>query len=455
MKDNLKISESKIQEDLSKRSLIYSNSLINAFLIAFPITGIADFILLPELATLALGLRVVVAVLGYLLFRLMKSKNQNPNIAIAITYLLAHAVLGFEIFLATGEVEIFVYLQVVALILAFNAVVLWHARVAFLMYVLGFGLIAVFYSLELNPTFQGFMSTGASIMLMSVIIPLALPSARYSANRVNARKTLQLQNVLVELKSRNIELAKTKEELVRYEKEGLNRLRIGVHDVNNRVSSLDYLVELMGMKFKDNNELSVYLSKLKDVSTEIRVFTENVLSPPNTNQGEDGIRLEFTKTPVSPVLSKVLADLDKAANEKDIVVHQVLPKEETYILADQTYLTTAIRNLLRYAIRYSRSENQIVLGALVRNDKVLIEINDKTRGITQSALDLMFNKLPNPSQQKDTDTSETEGIGLSVAKYFIEKMGGRLEYETSIDKGLRFIIVFNKETTAENEEVNS
>ena len=296
----------------------------------------------------------------------------------------------------------------------------------------------------MDATVQGFLSQGGSFLLMCLVLPLSLPAARYAASRNSVRKNLQLKQVLVELKNRNVELSKTKEALERYEKEGSNRLRIGVHDLNNRISSLQYLTELIQMKFQGNKEIQVYINKLDAVVGEIKVFTENVLSPPDRNQGEKGVRMNMLSISLVPLVQSVLENMEIEASKKDISINSVLPSDEVLVKADSTYLTAAIRNLLRYAIKFSTPQNTLMVSLKEEGEQLHLQIIDNNRGVTPSTLEHLFAKLPEGYSEFDEKQTETEGIGLASAKYLIEKMNAEIDYQTSINEGLTFIITFNK-----------
>ena len=70
---------------------------------------------------------------------------------------------------------------------------------------------------------------------------------------------------------------------------------------------------------------------------------------------------------------------------------------------------------------------------------------DKARGVEKEMLDRMFNFLPDYIEASMEES--TEGIGLSVAKYLAESMGGVVEYESSVELGLHFSLIFDIAST--------
>ncbi len=205
---------------------------------------------------------------------------------------------------------------------------------------------------------------------------------------------------------------------------------------------------------EDNSALVKHLEKLNEIVKEIKVFTSNVLTPTTSRaeKNKTDIRLNLDYVQLQPVLNGILADLEQEADRKNVIIHQVSPKEDVYVHADEVYLTTAFRNLIRYALKFSQDDNQIIVSTNIKFGKVYVEIMDRTRGVTQSTLDMLFNKLPESYSEAENESKETQGIGLSVSKYLVEQMKGRIDYESSIELGLQFTIIFDLADPSYHEE---
>ncbi len=225
----------RVEDDLRNRSGIYANALIWATVFAFPLIGIADYILLDDFANMGMSLRVGASILIFLFYQVGKKKDWHPNVSINIAFFFMQLVLGFEVYVAAQSMVMYFIFQVIALVIVYNAVALWSLKEALIQYLLAVIIIAGAYVLGKEYGIDQFLKSGGALLLLSSIIPLTLPTAKFSANRLTSRKTLQLQQTLNELKIKNQELQQTKEALKRIEKKDSNRIRVAIHDLNNRI----------------------------------------------------------------------------------------------------------------------------------------------------------------------------------------------------------------------------
>ncbi|MBS0298048.1 MAG: sensor histidine kinase KdpD [Proteobacteria bacterium] len=94
------------------------------------------------------------------------------------------------------------------------------------------------------------------------------------------------------------------------------------------------------------------------------------------------------------------------------------------VSADAGLLEQAVANILENAVSYSGDGSRIEVAAYEDPDEVVIAIEDQGRGIPKADLERVFDKFRRLDQP--TDRGKGAGLGLSIAKGFIEAMGGRI-----------------------------
>jgi two-component system sensor histidine kinase KdpD len=94
------------------------------------------------------------------------------------------------------------------------------------------------------------------------------------------------------------------------------------------------------------------------------------------------------------------------------------------VSADAGLLEQAVANILENAVSYSGDGSRIEVAAYEDPDAVVIAIEDQGRGIPKADLERVFDKFRRLDQP--TDRGKGAGLGLSIAKGFIEAMGGRI-----------------------------
>jgi two-component system sensor histidine kinase KdpD len=101
-----------------------------------------------------------------------------------------------------------------------------------------------------------------------------------------------------------------------------------------------------------------------------------------------------------------------------------IPDGLPFAEADPLLLEQALVNILDNAVKYSPRGSQIALRAQVVNDRIAITIEDEGPGIPVSELPHIFDKFYRV-RKADRKVAGT-GLGLSVARGFVESFGGTL-----------------------------
>ena len=116
--------------------------------------------------------------------------------------------------------------------------------------------------------------------------------------------------------------------------------------------------------------------------------------------------------------------------------------EVEFIAFKSTFLNTVIGSLISNSIRYSKDGGVINVFAREVNKKVEIVIEDQAGGFPEDVLENLksnFKSKPTPSTSGDVGS----GMGLVLAKSYLEIMNGSLEIEGN-EKGSQIILKMSK-----------
>jgi two-component system sensor histidine kinase KdpD len=127
------------------------------------------------------------------------------------------------------------------------------------------------------------------------------------------------------------------------------------------------------------------------------------------------------------------------------------PPELTSVQLDPGLLEQAIVNILENAVAYSPDGSAVEVAAYEDRANVVISIEDEGPGIPKADIERIFEKfrrLEEPSDRARGKPSKGAGLGLSIAKGFIEAMNGRIAAASPIhgDRGTRILISLPKVT---------
>ena len=109
------------------------------------------------------------------------------------------------------------------------------------------------------------------------------------------------------------------------------------------------------------------------------------------------------------------------------------PAELSLVMLDQGLLEQAVVNILENAVAYSPEGSVIELAAYEDHGSVVISIEDEGKGIPTVELERVFDKFRR--MEEPSDRSKGAGLGLAIAKGFVEAMGGRIAAASPIADG--------------------
>ncbi|RKD90411.1 sensor histidine kinase [Mangrovibacterium diazotrophicum] len=115
---------------------------------------------------------------------------------------------------------------------------------------------------------------------------------------------------------------------------------------------------------------------------------------------------------------------------------QQITGESAQIISDRNKLGGIMINLIRNAFKFT-DNGEIEFGNYLKDDKLWFYVTDTGIGIPQDKIDVIFDRFV----QADLGLSreyEGSGIGLSIAKAYVEALGGEIEVKSEVDKGSTF-----------------
>ena len=133
-------------------------------------------------------------------------------------------------------------------------------------------------------------------------------------------------------------------------------------------------------------------------------------------------------------LHQVVHEVEPEASTKKISTEVAL-EEPLKVEADSTLLRSAISNLVRNAIKFSRPAGLVRVEAKRGNGRVIISVQDSCGGLPPGSVERLFN----PFVQAGHDRSGF-GLGLAIAKQAAEAHGGAIRVHDLPGRGCIFVL---------------
>lgn len=136
--------------------------------------------------------------------------------------------------------------------------------------------------------------------------------------------------------------------------------------------------------------------------------------------------------------------LRPVANKKNLYIKLSLSENEIIVQLDKRFLQSIITNLINNGIKYTIEGGVTITVKLFKengNSFVAVIVSDTGIGIAEEDQAMVFDEFRQVSEGYNRNF-EGAGLGLTITKKFVEKMGGRISVESTPGEGSSFTIVF-------------
>ncbi len=213
-----------------------------------------------------------------------------------------------------------------------------------------------------------------------------------------------------------------------------------IHDLRSPMQSvLSYLELLQGEVFGVLNEGQQQVIKnglrLQDQILDLLNELGDVMRFENT-----AFKLTKSKFTVKELLQEVVQALWIQADKKNIKFGISISDEQQQINADRLALNRVFTNILSNAIRYSPKDGAVRIECLCsisadKQSNLQVKITDSGSGIKEENAELVFDKFYRVSH---SNTTKGFGLGLYVARLYVEAHGGKIGVYNNREGGSTF-----------------
>ena len=242
-------------------------------------------------------------------------------------------------------------------------------------------------------------------------------------------RTLELENKNVEL-----QIAKEKaEESVRLKTAFLNNVS---HEIRTPLNGILGFGQLLSNEHLLPQERAKYLSMLDESSVRL---INTVTSFLDVSQLQSNTQIVFKLNVIPEDVIEEIVGVFKERNKKKGLNIKYQTPINTYDIelnTDKDLLYKIMYHLVDNAVKFT-NEGNINIGFVKDGSDLLFFVNDSGIGISDANKALIFDEFT----QGDSSSNrgyEGSGLGLSVAKGFVDLLGGKIWLESELGKGSTF-----------------
>lgn len=229
----------------------------------------------------------------------------------------------------------------------------------------------------------------------------------------------ELQNLLDEINEMLTRVKATKIESVRSEKSFKETITNLSHDIRTPLTSLDGYVQLMN-EAKTDDEREQYLAvvrgrikSLKEMLEELFTYTKLQ----NDSYDFEVNKIDFSKIVYDTVLS-FYYDFEKINIEPEIS----FAEGEYYIIGNEGVVQRVLQNIIKNALIHGTKKFKIML--YEEEDKICFCCQNGVTNKEEVDIDRVFTRFYKADVARSKHSS---GLGLAIAKGFVERMNGDIQ----------------------------
>lgn len=214
-------------------------------------------------------------------------------------------------------------------------------------------------------------------------------------------------------------------------------LTIITHKFRTPLTSMRWLVDELQ---KENIPSAEKKDLLKNAARTVDKLMEVVDSLAGAVRSDHRLEYSFSVVSLRKMLDVSLQKMSQHINEKDINFEISEADGVPYIRADEQKIQFVVDTVLENAVRYTPKGGTIYMALYVKDNKVVLAIQDTGVGLSRQGKRKIFEKFYRSKEARDMDP-EGLGVALHLARVIMKKHDGRIRVESpGLGKGTTFYI---------------
>ena len=216
------------------------------------------------------------------------------------------------------------------------------------------------------------------------------------------------------------------------------------HDIRTPINGICGFVNMADHYADDIKKQTEYRTKVKEASNLLLELVNDVLDMSKLESGE--IVLEEIPFNLSSIFKEVFVVIEQMASEQNIQIEwekkEIIHRD---FIGSPGYVKRVMMNILSNAVKYNRENGHIYISCMEIPSKqpemttMEFVCRDTGIGIKEEDQERLFKEFAQEHTGSRTKFAGT-GLGMSIAKNLIEKMGGSISFESKEGAGTTFVI---------------
>jgi PAS domain S-box-containing protein len=199
-------------------------------------------------------------------------------------------------------------------------------------------------------------------------------------------------------------------------------------------------------KPEKDEKLNKHFTRIKSSVTNLTELLSNFLSLEKIDKGH--LEISTQTFSIKELIEDVAEELKPRLKTGQNINISCVSKKGCTVTQDKNKLYNTLLNLISNASKYSEQNTDIQVDATIENNTITISVADAGIGIPENEQQHVFSIF---FRAKNAEYIQGTGLGLNIVKRYMDLMGGKIIFKSSLNIGSVFTINFPSTNTLNTE----
>ncbi|HFC01363.1 MAG TPA: ATP-binding protein [Phaeodactylibacter sp.] len=147
------------------------------------------------------------------------------------------------------------------------------------------------------------------------------------------------------------------------------------------------------------------------------------------------MQIVSTEIEINEYIKEVIREIDLPLQPNQQIIHY--HQGENKVFADEYLLKNILINLLTNGVKFSPEGENVEIHTFQKNGKLKIQVKDFGVGIPEEQQQFLFTRF---FRAKNVQNIQGTGLGLTIVKYYLDLMKGKIWFESKEGQGTTFFV---------------
>ena len=208
------------------------------------------------------------------------------------------------------------------------------------------------------------------------------------------------------------------------------------HDVRTPLTTLIGYLDAVHRGIVAGAECDDYVETARKKAHDLKEYIDVLFDWFKLGSGEFSMHMAMTD--LTGLTRELLVDWIPILEERQIEYIIQIPEQPFRAEVDPDAFLRILNNLIQNVLVHSQAD-RVEISLFRQNQKIILTVSDNGTGMEKEDLKHIFERLYKCDRGR---TQKGSGLGLSIVQQLMEKMGGKIDAESTPGQGTVFILFF-------------